>query len=123
MFSAASATPAPTPPSPANAERTYELVGQSTRLKQLVKLAARVGRGRWPVLLLGETGTGKEVVARTIHRHAAQGPFIPIDCAALVGPLIESEWFGYVKGSFTGASANKPGLIEAAAGGTAFFDE
>jgi DNA-binding NtrC family response regulator len=74
-------------------------------------------------LLLGETGTGKEVVARTIHRQGPGGPFVPIDCAALVGPLIESELFGHVKGSFTGAAGNKPGLIEMANGGTAFFDE
>jgi DNA-binding NtrC family response regulator len=88
-----------------------------------LRLSAKLGRGRWPVLLLGETGTGKEVVARTIHRQGPGGPFVPIDCAALVGPLMESELFGHVKGSFTGAAANKPGLIEMANGGTAFFDE
>ncbi len=106
-----------------SAERTYELIGQSNRLRQLLRLTAKVGRGRWSVLLLGETGTGKEIVARTIHRNGPPGPFVPIDCAALVGPLIESELFGHVKGSFTGASANKIGLIEQADEGTAFFDE
>jgi len=115
---------APSPETAAeSAERTYELIGQSSRLRQLLRLTAKVGRGRWSVLLLGETGTGKEIVARTIHRNGPPGPFVPIDCAALVGPLLESELFGHVKGSFTGASANKVGLIEQADEGTAFFDE
>ncbi len=104
-------------------EKKYELVGQSPRLRQLLRLTARLGRGRWPVLLLGETGTGKEVVARTIHRQGPIGPFVAIDCAALVGPLMESELFGHMRGSFTGAAGNKLGLIEMANGGTAFLDE
>jgi DNA-binding NtrC family response regulator len=124
MFSAASAKTAPVEEAASTSpEKTYELVGQSPRLRQLLRLSAKLGRGRWPVLLLGETGTGKEVVARTIHRQGPSGPFVPIDCAALVGPLMESELFGHVKGSFTGAAGNKPGLIEMANGGTAFFDE
>jgi transcriptional regulator with PAS, ATPase and Fis domain len=124
MFSAASAATATSPEATGvSTDRTYELVGQSSRLRQLLRLTAKVGRGRWSVLLLGETGTGKEIVARTIHRNGAPGPFVPIDCAALVGPLMESELFGHVKGSFTGASMNKVGLIELADGGTAFFDE
>jgi DNA-binding NtrC family response regulator len=124
MFSAASAKTA-TVEEAANApsEKKYELVGQSPRLRQLLRLSAKLGRGQWPVLLLGETGTGKEVVARTIHRQGPGGPFVAVDCAALVGPLMESELFGHVKGSFTGAAGNKPGLIEMANGGTAFFDE
>jgi DNA-binding NtrC family response regulator len=74
--------------------------------------------------LLGETGTGKEVVARAIHAMtAAKEPFITIDCSSMVGPLMESELFGHVKGAFTGAANAKIGLIEAANGGTAFFDE
>jgi DNA-binding NtrC family response regulator len=117
MFSAASAKTATVEEAAGTSpEKTYELVGQSPRLRQLLRLSAKLGRGRWPVLLLGETGTGKEVVARTIHRQGPDGPFVPIDCAALVGPLMES-------GSFTGAAGNKPGLIEMANGGTAFFDE
>ena len=107
----------------ASPDKKYELVGQSPRLRQLLRLTAKLGRGRWPVLLLGETGTGKEVVARTIHRQGPAGPFVPIDCASLVGPLMESELFGHVKGSFTGATGNKLGLIEMANGGTAFLDE
>ena len=104
-------------------DKTYELVGGSSRFRQVLKLASKLGRGNWPVLVLGETGTGKELVARTIHRHGSGGPFVTIDCSAMVGPLMESELFGHVKGSFTGASVTKLGLIEQADGGTAFFDE
>lgn len=106
-----------------NGERRHELVGESDALKQVIRLSSKLGRGMWPVLVLGETGTGKEVVARTIHRNGAGGNFVTIDCSALVGPLMESELFGHVKGSFTGAMSNKVGLIEQADGGTAFFDE
>jgi DNA-binding NtrC family response regulator len=83
----------------------------------------KLGRCRWPALLLGETGTGKEVVARQIHHISPNGPFVTIDCSSMVGPLMESELFGHVKGAFTGAATTKIGLIEAANGGTAFFDE
>ncbi len=87
----------------------------------------KMGKCRWPALLLGETGTGKEVVARAIHAQTrsinAREPFVTIDCSSLVGPLMESELFGHVKGAFTGAANAKVGLIEAANGGTAFFDE
>jgi len=86
-------------------------------------MVEKLGRCRWPVLLLGETGTGKEVVARSIHKVEPVGPFVTIDCSSLVGPLMESELFGYVKGAFTGAVTSKTGLIELANGGTAFFDE
>ena len=100
------------------------LVGQSARTRQVLRMIDRLGRCRWPALLLGETGTGKEVVARSIHATAnPREPFITIDCSSMVGPLMESELFGHVKGAFTGAANNKMGLIEAANGGTAFFDE
>ena len=68
-------------------------------------------------------GNRQRSVAREIHAHNPQGPFITIDCSARVGPLMESELFGHVKGAFTGAAHSKTGLIEAANGGTAFFDE
>ena len=87
------------------------------------KLVARIGRSRFPVLILGETGTGKELVARAIHNMEARGPFVVVDCSSLVGPLMESELFGYAKGAFTGAHTQKLGLLDAANGGTAFFDE
>jgi transcriptional regulator with PAS, ATPase and Fis domain len=83
----------------------------------------KLGRCRWPALLLGETGTGKEVISRQIHNISPAGPFVIIDCSSMVGPLMESELFGHVKGAFTGAATTKIGLIEAANGGTAFFDE
>ena len=99
------------------------LVGQSPRIRNVLRMVEKLGRCRWPVLLLGETGTGKEVVARSIHSVSQAGPFVTIDCSSLVGPLMESELFGHVKGAFTGAVVPKTGLIESANGGTAFFDE
>src|ERR1700688_139489 len=102
---------------------TNILVGQSPRIRNVMRMVEKLGRCRWPVLLLGETGTGKEVVARAIHNINPVGPFVTIDCSSLVGPLMESELFGHVKGAFTGAIGQKIGLIESANGGTAFFDE
>jgi DNA-binding NtrC family response regulator len=108
----------------ANLEETrHVLVGQSPRTRQILHLIEKLGKCRWPALLLGETGTGKEVVARCIHNISASGPFVTVDCSSMVGPLMESELFGHVKGSFTGAANTKIGLIEAANNGTAFFDE
>ncbi len=104
-------------------EMRHVLVGQSPRARQVLRMIEKLGRCRWPALLLGETGTGKEVVARQIHQISPQGPFVTIDCSSMVGPLMESELFGHVKGAFTGAATAKIGLIEAANGGTAFFDE
>lgn len=92
-------------------------------MREIAAIVEKLGHNRWPALILGETGTGKEVIARSIHGVLKEGPFVTIDCSAIVGPLMESELFGHVKGSFTGAGANKAGLIEAANGGTAFFDE
>ncbi len=101
----------------------HVLVGQSPRTRQVLHLIEKLGKCRWPALLLGETGTGKEVVARAIHNIAASGPFVTIDCSSMVGPLMESELFGHVKGAFTGAATAKVGLIESANNGTAMFDE
>src|ERR1019366_525801 len=108
----------------ANLEETrHVLIGESPRTRQVIRMIEKLGKCRWPALLLGETGTGKEVVSRAIHNVDPQGPFVTIDCTAMVGPLMESELFGHVKGAFTGAAMTKIGLIEAANGGTAFFDE
>jgi Response regulator containing CheY-like receiver, AAA-type ATPase, and DNA-binding domains len=101
----------------------HPLVGQSPRIQQVFRQIEKLGRTRWPVLILGETGTGKEVVARAIHNVQATGPFVTIDCSSLVGPLMESELFGHTKGAFTGANNAKLGLIELAHGGIAFLDE
>ncbi len=92
-------------------------------MRQVHRLISRMGRSRFPVLILGETGTGKEVVARAIHNVQGQGHFVVVDCSSLVGPLMESELFGYAKGAFTGAHTQKLGLLDAANGGTAFLDE
>jgi transcriptional regulator with PAS, ATPase and Fis domain len=106
------------------AEGTFRaLVGESARMRHLTTLVDKLGPTQWPVLLIGETGTGKEVVARRIHGGRPDGPFVTIDCSAMVGPLMESELFGHTKGSFTGAHQTKLGLVELAHGGTAFFDE
>ncbi len=98
------------------------LIGSSPRVEQIRHLIEKLGHSQSPVLITGETGTGKEVIARLIHEVEPAGPFVPIDCS-LLGTLLESELFGHLKGAFTGAVANKPGLLEAAEGGTAFFDE
>jgi DNA-binding NtrC family response regulator len=104
-------------------EKSPALVGSSPRIHEVLQTIEKLGRSQSPVLILGETGTGKEVAARAIHQVCPSGPFVPIDCSALSGPLIESELFGHTKGAFTGAVSNKIGLIELAAGGIAFFDE
>jgi len=108
---------------PARADSPPVLVGKSSRIRQVLHVIQKLGKSRSPVLILGETGTGKEVVARAIHAVASAGPFVPIDCSALVGPLMESELFGHTRGAFTGAAGPKKGLVESAEGGTAFFDE
>lgn len=99
------------------------LIGSSPAMKQVHRLISRMAKSRFPVLILGETGTGKEVVARAIHSMEGRGHFVVVDCSSLVGPLMESELFGYAKGAFTGAHNQKLGLLDAANGGTAFFDE
>jgi DNA-binding NtrC family response regulator len=99
------------------------MVGQSSKLAGVRRLIEKAARNRLPVLLLGESGTGKEVAARAIHAASPRGQFVPIDCGSLVGTLMESELFGHVKGSSSGAVDNKKGLVELADGGAAFFDE
>jgi DNA-binding NtrC family response regulator len=99
------------------------MVGFSSKIGAVRRLIEKASRNRLPVLLLGESGSGKEVVARAIHDANPRGQFVPIDCGSLVGSLMESELFGHVKGSFSGAVENKKGLVELADGGTAFFDE
>jgi transcriptional regulator with PAS, ATPase and Fis domain len=99
------------------------IIGNSAAMRQVRRLITRMGKSRFPVLILGETGTGKEVAARAIHNIEGRGPFVVVDCSSLVGPLMESELFGYAKGAFTGAHNHKLGLLDAANGGTAFFDE
>lgn len=103
----------------------HGLVGRSPAFTQMLGLVARAAPAEIAVLLLGETGTGKELVARAVHESSprAAGPFVAVDCAGLTETLFESELFGYEKGAFTGANFRKMGLVEAAAGGTLFLDE
>jgi len=101
------------------------IVGKSESMKKVEELVRKVGPTDTTVLISGESGTGKELVARAIHRYSSRQdkPFVAVDCGSLVENLFESELFGHVKGSFTGATATKYGRFELANGGTLFFDE
>ena len=101
------------------------LIGHSPKMIDVYKQIALVSPSRSTVLVTGESGVGKELVARAIHRNSpgARGPFVAINCGAISESLLESEMFGHVKGSFTGATADKRGLFEEANGGTIFLDE
>jgi len=102
-----------------------DLIGASPAMRDIFALIRKVAHGRSTVLITGDSGTGKEVVARTLHYHGARAdqPFIPVNCSAIPEGLLESELFGHVKGAFTGAIASKRGLFEEASGGTLFLDE
>jgi len=101
------------------------LVGVSPKMKEIYSLIETVSQYDTTVLIYGETGTGKELVARTIHQysHRSSGPFVPVDCSALSSSLLESELFGHVKGAFTGAIRDRRGRFEMAEAGTIFLDE
>jgi len=102
-----------------------EVVGLSLAFRRVMEQAKKVARSGADVLIEAESGTGKEVVARTIHRHSARkkGPFVAVNCSAFPENLLESELFGHVRGAFTGAQANKVGKFELANGGTLLLDE
>ena len=101
------------------------LLGTSPAMQSLRDMIARVARSQAPVYITGESGTGKELVARQIHDSGsrADGPFVPVNCGAIPTELMESELFGYKRGAFTGAVADKQGLVQSAEGGTLFLDE
>src|SRR6202171_4297894 len=101
------------------------VVGDGPAMRAVYRLVRLVSCSRASVLLVGETGTGKEVMARNIHRLSprADGPYVRVNCGALSESLLESELFGHIKGAFTGAVDNKTGRFEAAHGGTIFLDE
>jgi len=114
-------------PAPAGKEPSIDqrLLGDSPPMLALRKQIGRLARSQAPVYISGESGSGKELVARLIHEQGprADRPFIPVNCGAIPAELMESEFFGHRKGSFTGATEDKPGLFQAAHGGTLFLDE
>ena len=103
----------------------HEIVGSSFQIRQVLERVERVGPTEARVLITGENGTGKELVARALHRLSSrsESPFVEVNCAAIPSELIESELFGHIKGSFTGAVADRAGKFEQAHGGTLFLDE
>jgi len=105
--------------------RFDNIIGESTAMKKIYTLIEAVAITDSPVIILGETGTGKELVAKAIHVKSVRNnfPFVPINCGALPDSLLESELFGYNKGAFTGASHNRKGFLEVVSGGTLFLDE
>ena len=115
------ATPAATPGTAA----LERIVGQSAAMEQVRSLVLKVARSMAPVLVQGESGTGKELVARAIHECSPRGagPFVAVNCGAIPESLLEAEFFGYRKGSFTGANADRDGFFQGAQGGTLFLDE
>jgi len=102
-----------------------KLIGDSATMEELRATIAKVARSQAPVYIAGESGVGKELVARLIHELGPRStaPFVPVNCGAIPSELMESEFFGHKKGSFTGAHADKDGLFQAAQGGTLFLDE
>ncbi len=109
----------------AKQHRASRIIGNSEALNQLIQLAEKAAKSESNILIEGETGTGKELLAEFIHQHSTRRtkPFVVINCASLPDQLIESELFGYEKGAFTDAKTSKPGLVEIANGGTLFLDE
>jgi len=119
------ATAARRPSAPGEEDAFHNLVGRSAPMREVYRLLEKAAGVDATVLLLGETGTGKELAARAIHYHSARRErrFVAVNCGALPGELVESELFGHAKGAFTGAAGAKQGLFEEANGGTIFLDE
>ncbi len=101
------------------------IIARSSQMQRVLELAARAAESEATILIQGDTGTGKELVARTIHQKSRRcaGPFVPVNCGAYTDSLLASELFGHTRGAFTGAVADRAGVFEAAAGGTVFLDE
>jgi two-component system response regulator PilR (NtrC family) len=109
----------------AASEGDARLLGESEAINDVRKMAAKVARSQAPVHITGESGTGKELVARMIHEQGSRqdNSFVPVNCGAIPSELMESEFFGHLKGTFTGAVNDKQGLFQSAEGGTLFLDE
>jgi two-component system response regulator PilR (NtrC family) len=106
--------------------QTEHIKGKTKAIQKLNKQISKLARSQAPIYISGESGSGKELVAKMIHQHsprAASGRFVPVNCGAIPSELVESEFFGHKKGSFSGAIEDKPGLFRAADGGTLFLDE
>ena len=112
------------PPAP-EVDKDGELLGKSPQMQEIRRLIEKLARNQAPVFVSGESGTGKELAARAIHARSPRSaqPFVAVNCGAIPQDLMESEFFGHVKGSFTGAVRDKPGLFQSAHGGTLFLDE
>ena len=110
---------------PKNGNKYEEIIGQSENMKEIFRVIDKVADTDSTIIIHGESGTGKGLVARAIHKnsHRKEKPFIPINCGAIPENLLESELFGHVRGAFTGATSPKPGKFELADGGTIFLDE
>lgn len=110
---------------PAAPETRYEIIGRSPAMQKLYKKIGQAASSSYTVLITGDSGSGKELVARNLHRFSerAPKPFVTVNCSAIPKELMESEFFGYVKGAFTGADSDRKGLVAAADGGTLFMDE
>jgi len=117
--------PSPNSNAAPTTDNNYNLLGKSQSVEKLRKKITKLARSQAPVFIHGESGSGKELAAHLIHNQSsrAKNPFIPVNCGAIPTELIESEFFGHKKGSFTGASMDKEGLFKAADGGTLFLDE
>lgn len=112
-------------PSSPDGPPIHGIIGSSPAMQEVYRVTRRVAASNASVLILGETGVGKELIANAIHRlsHRSGGPFVRVNCGALSESLLESELFGHVRGAFTGAVANRAGRFEAGHGGTVFLDE
>jgi len=108
-----------------SSKSSYQIIGETAVMVELKQSIAKFARSQAPVFIQGQSGTGKELVARQIHLQGSreQAPFIAVNCGAIPSELMESEFFGHIKGSFTGATSDNPGLFRAAHGGTLFLDE
>lgn len=112
-------------PTKKNTKNTVSITGKSSTVKQLLKHIEKLAASQAPVFIHGESGSGKERVAKMIHQQGSrsEAPFVPVNCGAIPAELMESEFFGHIKGSFTGANTDKKGLFQAADNGTLFLDE